>query len=89
MKAIWKFMLQSEDLQQISMPKGAQILCVQVQHGMPHLWAIVDIAAMHEMRAFWIIGTGHQHEVVPIKNYIGTYQLMGGDLIFHVFELRS
>jgi len=36
-------------------------------------------------RTFAIYGTGHKHEHVE-GTYIGTFQLDGGSLVFHVFE---
>jgi len=38
-------------------------------------------------RAFEIFGTGHNVPENGNRKYIGTYQLMGGGLVFHCFEL--
>ena len=40
MKSIWKQYLKVQDVQKILLPKGAKILCVQVQKGIPCLWFI-------------------------------------------------
>lgn len=32
---IYKFPIETTDVQNIAMPSGAEILCVQVQHGIP------------------------------------------------------
>lgn len=88
MQAIWKFSLQATDAQTISMPKGAQVLTVQSQRGIPALWAIVDPDAEEGDRTFLTYGTGQPITVSP-GEYAGTYQLQGGALVFHVFEENS
>lgn len=87
MKTIWKFPLITTDINTIDMPIGAEILTVQEQYGKPCLWAVVDDDVEKERRVFAIYGAGHSVSVVTDKKYIGTYQLMEGALIFHVFEL--
>ena len=89
MKTIWKFPLEPDGF--MPMPQGAEVLCVQVQNETPCLWALVDPnAAEKETRVFRIYGTGHQiHEQASLDNYIGTFQLQGGLLIFHVFETTN
>jgi hypothetical protein len=44
-KVIYKYTLEVTDEQEVKMPANAQILCVQVQHGRPTLWALVDTKA--------------------------------------------
>ena len=87
---IWKWQLNVEDRQQISMPKGAQILTVQIQHDVLCLWALVDDTAgpfQQESRWVAIIGTGNPIPTsLKLKQYIGTFQLYGGDLVFHVLN---
>lgn len=73
------------DNQEIEMPEGAEILTVQMQKTDLCLWAIVDPEAKKVKRKFNVFGTGHE---IDIKGtYIGTFQMHGGDLIFHVFEI--
>ena len=85
MPTIWKFPLVVSDVTGAPMPRGAKVLCVQAQHDVPCIWALVDPDAPVEPREFRIIGTGHPitDELGP---YVGTFQLMGGGLVFHVFE---
>lgn len=87
MNSIWKYKIETTDYQEIEMPIGAQILCVQIQHGEPHIWAIVNTGAEKEKRIFQIYGTGNPFSRFG-KNllYIGTYQIGQGDFVFHVFE---
>lgn len=87
-KTIWKFELETTDNQEIKMPVGAEILTVQVQGETLCLWALVDPSAEKETRHFEMIGTGHpiNYNTGVSRVYIGSYQLLGGELVFHVFE---
>lgn len=84
-RTIWKWTLAVTDVQAFDMPKGAKILSVQVQGGMPQLWAYVDPTEPRVTRTIRIIGTGHPIITHP-GDYIGTFQMGGGALVFHVFE---
>lgn len=68
------------------MPVGAMVLSVQVQRMMPYIWALVDpdLPPLEE-RLFYVVGTGHPLSDNPGK-YIGTFQLLEGGLVFHLFE---
>jgi len=87
-KTIWKFKLETTEIQEIEMPMYAEILCVQTQNEIPCLWALVDPTAEKEIRHFEVFGTGHpiEQDHPYRRNYIGTYQLCGGDFVLHVFE---
>lgn len=81
---IWKFQVQPHE--PISMPVGAKILCVQLQHGEPMMWALVDENAPKKAKQFHIFGTGFDVPQDIVLNYVGTFQVVGGSLVFHVFE---
>jgi len=85
-KSIWKFNFPIRDEFQLQMPKGAEILSVQIQHEKPTLWAICDTESKNETRNFSIYGTGH-----PInpngKKFIATFQMANGSLVWHLFEI--
>jgi hypothetical protein len=90
-KTIWKYELGIIDLQEIYMPKGSDILSVQVQQSTlrPCMWVLVDPTCSDMVaRRFRIFGTGHQINVGDKGdlNYIGTFQTAGGSLVFHIFE---
>ena len=86
MKTIWKYQLETTDYQKVEMPKGAEILTVQEQYSKPTLWVLVDDEIEEvEQRVINIYGTGDNMKPTSRK-YIGTYQLMEGRLVFHVFE---
>lgn len=88
-QTIYKYELELSDSQTIYMPKGAEILTVQVQDGRPVIWVLVapSKGRAKEERMIETFGTGNPIESENIeRRYIGTYQMMGGSLIFHVFE---
>jgi len=86
MKTIWKYPLAPvENKKIIGMPKGAILLCVQAQYGNPCLWALVDSENPAVLREFSIRGTGH--DARDVGQYVGTFQMKGGSLIFHLFDL--
>lgn len=84
MKTIWKYEIPLEDTFSLSMPEGAQVLTVQLQGGIPSLWAMVEPSAPQEERRFAVIGTGNP--IGEVGDYIATIQLHGGELVFHVFH---
>jgi len=89
MRRIWKWKLERTDAQILDLPKGAEILTVQVQNDIPQLWAMVDDSVTEtERRHIAMYGTDH-----PIYSkhgkYIGTIQLYSGKLVFHVFEEKD
>ena len=84
MKTIWKFPIQTTDEQIVSMPIGAEILCVQVHNAFPCLWALVNPINPQYFRIVRVVGTGHPCFELNMSDYVGTYQLPSG-LVFHVF----
>lgn len=86
---IWKYTLDVLDTQEIRMPRGARLLCVQAQGDRAQLWAVVDPEAPEETRTFRTIETGHPFEDPGTLLYFDTYQLHGGRLVYHVFEVPS
>lgn len=86
MKTIWKFPIRVVDSQVVEMPFDAKILCVQVQQGAPCLWALVDTEAIKSSRRIYIYGTGKPIPDNIDMKYIGTFQYLGGSLVWHVFE---
>ena len=89
MRAIWKFPIHATPAVAIKMPAGAEILSVQVQNGEPCVWAIVDPEALSETRMFRVIGTGWEVESFDGLKFTGTFQLQGGSLVFHLFEVEQ
>lgn len=87
MKTVWKYPLEVNDSQIVAMPANAHILTIQLQMGVPCLWALVNPEMPLEQRTILIAGTGHERDDLDgLVNFIGTFQMSGGMLIFHVFE---
>lgn len=85
---IYKYPIQVTDKQTIKLPAEYQILCVQVQETIPCIWALIDPDNPEQEVFIETIGTGHPilYEGRTRRSYIGTYQIQGGSLVFHVFE---
>lgn len=83
-ETIHKYPFRCEDHFELEMPQGALILAVQAQAGQPCVWARVFPDGPKVTRRFRLAGTGH-----PLEGnlwYIGTFQLLEGKLVFHLFE---
>lgn len=98
MKTIYKYALMTTDEQVIKVPylkneEGElvefkdQVLKVDIQHGQLFMWCLVDDSMEFKgERNVYIYGTGHPlNEKLLKENYLGTYQLIGGDFVGHVF----
>lgn len=88
MKTIWKYPIPIEDKFVLTMPIGAQPLCVQVQHGQPCIWALIDTSKPQTTFLFRLSTTGYTDldDNLTKLDYLGTFQMNGGDLVFHVFQ---
>jgi hypothetical protein len=88
MKLIYKYTLDIIDYQEIEIPKCAIIRALQTQDGGPKLWVEVDSNQIVEIRRFEIFGTGHiiMEDMGVSREYIGTFQVRDGALVFHVYE---
>lgn len=83
---IWKYGIPKIiDEFTIEMPSDAQVLCVQVQKGWPHIWVKTSGSGPLEKRTFAIIGTGNPFDAEGFV-YIGTWQEWEGVLVWHLFE---
>ena len=85
---IYKYPFEVTGLVKIAMPANAQILTVQTQHETPCIWAIVDTEHTMETRTFHVFGTGHSLDIDLLRSkYIGTFQLLNGQFVGHLFEV--
>jgi hypothetical protein len=80
---ISEYPLRADDRQTVQLPKGAELLTVQVQRGTPCLWALVDEAAETEGRVILIYDT--DRPISYLGKHLGTFQLGDGDFVFHAF----
>jgi hypothetical protein len=82
--SIWKYPLEPRG--EHRMPVGAKILTVQIQAGVPVLWAMVNPDAIKETRIFSTVPTGRYFDPTDME-YIGTFQ--AEELVSHVFEKKT
>lgn len=67
----------------------AQFLDVQMQHGNPMLWVLLDPCLHADQQVqITVYGTGHHLPDDP-GEYIGTFQMDSGFYVWHVFAKRS
>lgn len=84
-QVIYKYQVLIDDQFSIDLPKGAQVLSVGVQHDRPYVWVLQDPGAPLYRRLFAVATTGNP--LPPgCDKFIGTFQLMGGRFIGHLFE---
>ena len=88
MTTIYKHQLKITDRQNVSMPFGAELLSVQVQHNEVCLWAKVESNNHPQDRTIEIFGTGNPiyEDMGVSRKFIGTVQTHEGALVWHVFE---
>jgi hypothetical protein len=91
MMKVFKYPIEVTDYQSVTLPQNAEILTVQVQNGMPCIWALVNPDNKAEVRKFRLAGTGHDISTDEARklNYIGTIQMRNGMLVFHLFEIKE
>ena len=84
-KVIWKIPLNIAPVQTMFIPEGAEILRVEAIDDVPYLWALVDPDGFTETTMIHILATG---EPIPYElgDYIGSYRVLDGREIYHVFK---
>lgn len=83
-RVIWKFPLYPATPVQLFLPRGAEILHVGAQDEVPTMWVLLDPAALHDPREFFVYGTGHPIDEEGLV-HLGTVQTNAG-FVWHVFE---
>ena len=87
MRTIYKYPLSVTDQQFITLPAESKVFTVQMQGSVPCIWVIVNPNTNAlERHDFRLVGTGHPFpDADEWPEYLGTFQMMGGGLVFHVF----
>lgn len=94
MKSVFKYLIEISDVVELEMPVGAVVLHLAEQHGVPCLWALVDLEAPNHTRRFRLAGTGHPIDTEYIdtavgnRGHLGTFFMRDGALVWHLFEMR-
>lgn len=91
MKVIYKYPLQAQTQQFVTMPCDAEILSVGEQNGHPFLWALVDTnSPFNQAKHILMFGTGQELDHPDdeydqkIHRFIGT--IHPHPFVFHIFE---
>ncbi len=86
---VWKYVLPLEDCASIDMPIGCKVLSAGVQDEQICIWALVDPSDLigTARYRFRIAGTGRPIKDSEHLDFIDTVLLMGGSLVFHVFQV--
>lgn len=88
MLTVFKYPVPPGDNFTLALPEGARLLTVAPQSGEPQLWALVNTDNPPEDRQFRLAGTGHPiDEAEDTLHYVGTFHMMRGALVFHLFEV--
>ena len=91
MQQIWKYEVRGGAFE-VYMPTFAKVITVQVQDGVPVLWAVVTPEQRDgsltptTLRRFVVIMTGEPFSAAG-KAYVGTFQ--AGWLVGHVWEVKG
>jgi hypothetical protein len=87
MKTIYKYPIKITDVQTVTLPINAEIISAQMQGDTLCLWAIVNTSNTDtEGRVIEVVGTGNPMSDGIRRVYIGTTQMQGGSMVWHVFE---
>ncbi len=87
MKRIFKYPVPLQDTFKVSIPLVSAFLCVQMQDGQARVWYAVDETTAPVERSFALVPTGGY---IPEKAiYLGTFQMAGGYIVQHLFEVPS
>jgi hypothetical protein len=86
-RRIFKYKLDVERRQVVMMPKGAEVLRLGVQRGLPHIWVSVDESQPLEPYAFRGVTTGERYNEERLW-YIGTVELDDW-FVWHLFIIEQ
>lgn len=83
MLRVYKYELEIVQEQRITMPSGARILHMGMQHSSAMMWAEVHWDNEPEVRTFYCHGTGHD---IPEdgRKWVGTVPM--GSFVWHFYE---
>ena len=93
MKKIFKYPFVVDDVVELKMPKGAQLLSIQFQDEQLCAWALVDPDENLETRKLRIIGTGHPvfDDDLEDTEFFTTVQVVFQEqnLVWHIFIYKE
>lgn len=88
-KTVYKYGLRLQDKQILSIPAGCKPRKIMVQNGAVNMWVEVDPNKPPQATHFDTFGTGHTIPDDKSLEYVDSYMLEGGALVFHVYLNRT
>lgn len=90
-KQVWKYPLKLSGCNSLEIPENSIILTVQLQNEQPCMWALVNPYLKKEIRSFEIFATGQDIHIEWSwqLQYVNTFQMNSGSLVFHLFERNN
>lgn len=87
-EVIWKIEIPAHEISSIEIPHMGEILSVGGQGDSVVIWVkfLEEYKERLDIRHFEVYGTGHSIPGGINRKFIGTVQLYGGSLVFHIFE---
>jgi len=87
MNAIYKYELNEEKVQWVSLPVDSTVLSVVEQHQNIVVYALVDVEKENTQEIqFLLLGTGLNFDgVLGSHSFLNTVKLLDGDIMVHVF----
>ena len=86
MRTIWKYQVPFTEQFSLDLPRGAEVLTMQLQREVPTIWVELDSDAPLISRTFALVGTGHPIPEDDVLMYVGTFQVQGGMFVYHLYE---
>jgi hypothetical protein len=86
---VWKHVLKPEHVQTLALPKDSYIVAVREQYDLPCIWFECNEEDEEdtELRTFAMIGTGAA--IPDDAYYLGMTHHLGGQMVFHIYELLN
>ena len=88
-RKIYKFQIDPSGFTKITVPKNAQILTLMIDQktGAPCLWIELNTRFELEERNFVVVATGVEFPSDRRFDYVGSFQILEGDFIGHLYEI--
>lgn len=88
---VWKYEINPGNMDEFhwTIPEGFGALTVQVQNGVACLWALVDPRKPLRRFKFRVFGTGQPIPKDLPLDYLGTFQLVNGKFVGHLFRVSG
>lgn len=84
-RVVWKFPIYPKT--ELELPMDWEVVEVALQGEHPCVWVLLDPKLPKHRETFVAVGTGH--DVPDNADHIGSWQMEGGALVFHLFVLGS